>query len=190
MKQAGIIFAACILVTAVIASSQTAGSADIQIVAARVAETGQEEKLVEYKTDKGVWKTEIRTLYHYRIFCLLKNTGTEGISVFTDYSGVKGGSLSPGYVRGGVDGKGEILLHGPSKRTHKGDLIVPCAAKLGIVDLEPGELAQIRFEGRTHWRLSSPVIKYNVHDDWGGRFGNCVGRATSEPIEVQAKPSD
>jgi hypothetical protein len=36
-------------------------------------------------------------------------------------------------------------------------------------------------------KLRSVIIKYSMHDDWAGRFGNCVAHAVSEPIEVQIK---
>ena len=187
MRKAVITCVACILLSAVMAGSRPAGSGDLQIVRAGVVETGQEEKAVYVYVDK---KTEMRTFHHYLVYCLLKNTGTEKITVFTDFSGIKGGSLSPTIGKGGDGKPGTILLSGPSKRHYKGDPIIPCAAKLGLVDLQPGELAQIRFETSKLTRLRSVVIKYAAHHHWDGRFGNCVGRAVSEPIEVQVKRND
>ncbi len=118
MRKAVITCVACILLSAVMAGSRPAGSGDLQIVRAMVVETGQEEKAVY--VDK---KTEMRTFHHYLVYCLLKNTGTEKITVFTDFSGIKDGSLSPTIGKGGDGKPGTRASHDCAQQNtrHTGD---------------------------------------------------------------------
>lgn len=74
------------------------------------------------------------------------------------------------------------------ERKYQGSLVIPSISDLGIVTLQPGEIAQIRLETISFRPLCSAVIEYEPGDHFGGRFGYWVGRTACEPFDIKIKP--
>ncbi len=178
MKKIIIFCLASVLVYSALAKKTTAITGNNQIVHGMISETGKKNKPVYVYKHK---KYETRPVYDYTIFCLLKNTGNEEITVVT-----KG--LNPSIETMDENKPVKIRLT-IDERKYQGSLVVPSITDFGLVTLKPGEIAQIRLKTSSFRPLCSGMIEYEPRDHFGGRFGYWVGVTTCEPFKIITKPN-
>jgi len=143
-----------------------------------ISETGKKNKPVYVYKHK---KYESKPVYNYTIFCLLKNTGNEEITVVT-----KG--LNP-CIETMDENKPVKIRLTIDKRKYQGSLVVPSVNDFGLVTIKPGEIAQIRLDTTSFRPLRSAMIEYAPSDHFGGRFGYWVGVTACELFKILKKPN-
>lgn len=65
-------------------------------------------------------------------------------------------------------------------------LVVPAREDLKLVDLRPGEAALMKTEFKMSVELEEIQVIYNPKDFYDGRFGYWTGKASSEPLIIEA----
>ena len=113
--------------------------------------------------------------FNYRIWFCVENISEAKLGIIT-------GNMSPGLLHW-EDRPKEISITVDNLNID-GKRVIPSRSDLRLVDIEPGEIAQIRINYQFREELHDVTISYQPYDYWNGRFAFWTGKLQSEKIMV------
>lgn len=117
--------------------------------------------------------------FGYAFMFYLKNVSEEPITVVTDGLSRQTSPTTP---------KQEVKLSMDKITVEDGKvLVIPSREELKLVELRPGEAALMKTEFTMSVPLEEIHIIYQPEDFYDGRFGYWTGKASSEPLVIEAK---
>jgi len=134
-------------------------------------------KIKKYDSTTKTW--EEADGYGYAFMFYLKNVSEKPLTVVTDGLSRQTSPATP---------KQEVKLSMDKMTVEDGKaLVIPSREELKLIDLRPGEAALMKTEFKMSVPLEEIQVIYKPEDFYDGRFGYWTGKASSEPLIIEAK---
>jgi hypothetical protein len=131
-----------------------------------------QELTAVYSTISCIGREEM-DLLKYRVGLLAKNTGKENLVLITKFDGMT------------LVNKSQIFFLDAGAQPFDGTMIFPPGSDLGLVELYPGEGAEINgFLYSSEPLKGEMIISYEVRDSYDGRYKNWEGMIKAKPTLI------